>query len=81
VKAILAYAGFPAAIGFLLVPFVAAIAAIPAGIWGAALGHVVLRLRGAVDEPWIVFWAALVAAAALPAVIGYEVWCGALEQR
>jgi len=35
-----------AAIGFIFVPFVAAIAAIPAGIWGLALGHVWLHLRG-----------------------------------
>jgi len=72
VKAILDSGGSGAAVGYLLVPFIAAIAAIPFGIWGAALGHVVLRLRGVVGEPWIVFWTAVVAAAALPAVIGYE---------
>jgi hypothetical protein len=81
VKAILASAGSTAAIGFLFVPFVAAIAAIPVGIWGAALGHVVLRLSGAVGEPWIVFWTALVAAAALPAAVGYEVWRGLTLER
>ena len=63
-----------AVLGFLLVPFIAAIAAIPFGIWGTALGHVVMRLRGVVGEPPIVFWVALVAAAALPAAVGYEVW-------
>ena len=72
VKAILGSAGPAATAGYLLVPFIAAIVAIPCGIWGAALGHVVLRLRGVVGEPWIVFWVALVAAAAVPAAIGYE---------
>ena len=74
VKAILDSGGSEAAVGYLLVPFMAAVAAIPSGIWGAALGHVVLRLRGVVGEPWIVFWTAVIAAAALPAVIGYELW-------
>ena len=74
VKAILDSASANAVLGFLLVPFIAAIAAIPFGIWGAALGHVVMRLRGVVGEPPIVFWVALVAAAALPAAVGYEVW-------
>ena len=40
VKAILGSGGADAAAGYLLVPFIAAIAAIPCGIWGAALGHV-----------------------------------------
>src|SRR5262245_1850377 len=53
VKAILRTGGTDATVGYLLVPFIAAIAAIPCGIWGAALGHVVLRLRGVVREPWI----------------------------
>lgn len=34
-------------------------AAVPVGIWGAALGHVVLHLRGQAAEPKIVFWVAL----------------------
>jgi hypothetical protein len=49
---------------------------VPIGIWGAALGHVVEHLRGRAPEPKIVFWAALVAAASLPAVVASEVWHG-----
>jgi hypothetical protein len=63
-----------AVLGFVLLPLVAAAAAVPAGIWGAALGHVVEHLRGRAAEPKIVFWAALVAAASLPAAAGYEAW-------
>ena len=69
-----------AAFGFILVPLVAAAAAVPMGIWGAALGHVVAHLRGRAAEPKIVFWVALVAALSLPASAGYEIWKGrALE--
>lgn len=70
-----------AAFGFILVPLVAAAAAVPVGLWGAALGHVVAHLRGRAAEPRVVFWVALVAALSLPATVGYEVWKGnALEQ-
>jgi hypothetical protein len=69
-----------AALGFIFVPLVAAAAAVPVGIWGAALGHVVAHLRGRAAEPKIVFWVALVAALSLPATIAYEVRKGkALE--
>ena len=58
---------------------VAATAAVPIGIWGAALGHVVLHLRGRSSEPKILFWVAL-AAALSPAVVGSQIWRGrALE--
>lgn len=73
---ILSHQSSGAAFGFILVPLVAAAAAVPVGIWGAALGHVVAHLRGRAAEPKIVFWAALVAALSLPATIGYEVWKG-----
>ena len=63
-----------AAFGFILVPLIAAAAAVPLAVWGAALGHVVLHLRGLAPEPKAVFWAALVASAALPAVLAYELW-------
>lgn len=53
---------------------IAAAAAVPLAVWGAALGHVVLHLRGRAQEPRIVFWVALAAAAAVPAVLGYELW-------
>ena len=73
-KTILAQGTSAAGLGFVLVPLAAAAAAVPIGIWGAALGHVVLHLRGRAQEPKILFWAALVAAASLPAVVGYEIW-------
>ena len=72
--------GLGAAVAFLLVPLVAAAAAVPVGIWGAALGHVVQHLRGRASEPRIVFWAALAATASLPLVVGLEIGNGkALE--
>ena len=63
-----------AAFGFIFVPLIAAAAAVPLALWGAALGHVVLHLRGRAAEPKAVFWAALVAALAMPAVLAYELW-------
>jgi len=71
-----------AAIGFIFVPFVAAIAAIPAGIWGLALGHVWLHLRGVrhSSHPALLA-AAWVFALAVPAVIGWETWRGLELER
>lgn len=63
-----------ATFGFLLVPFIAAAAAIPAAVWGAALGHVVLHMRGKIRSPRPVLIAAVVAAASLPVTICYELW-------
>jgi hypothetical protein len=63
-----------ATFGFLFVPFIAAAAAIPAGVWGAALGHVVLHMRGKIRSPRPVLIAAFVAAVSLPVTIGYEIW-------
>lgn len=71
---ILADPGSTAAFGFIYVPLVAAVAAIPVALWGAALGHVVLHLRGRATEPKLVFWSALVAALSMPAVLAYELW-------
>jgi hypothetical protein len=62
-----AMAGF----SFVFVPLVAAVVAVPAAVWGAALGHVALHLRGRAPEPKIVFWAALAAAAMPPAALAY----------
>jgi hypothetical protein len=79
-RMILSHPSSSAAFGFVLVPLVAIAVAVPIGIWGAALGHVVLHLRGRAPEPKIVFWAALVAAASLPAALGVEIHHGlALE--
>ena len=75
-RMILSHGSSSAGLGFVLVPFVAAAAAVPIGIWGAALGHVVEHLRGRAPEPRIVLWAALAAAASLPAVVASEVWHG-----
>jgi len=71
---ILADPSATAAFGFIFVPLVAAVAAIPVALWGAALGHVVLHLQGRAPEPKIVFWSALVAALSMPAVLAYELW-------
>ena len=73
---ILSHQGSNAALGFIFVPLVAAAAAVPVGIWGAALGHVVAHLRGRAAEPKVVFWVALAAALSLPATIGTEIWKG-----
>lgn len=71
---ILSHPGAAAGFGLIFVPLIAAAAALPLAVWGAALGHVVLHLRGRAQEPRIVFWVALVAAAAVPAVLAYELW-------
>jgi hypothetical protein len=71
---ILADASSAAAFGFIFVPLVSALTAVPVAVWGAALGHVVLHLQGRAPEPKIVFWVALVAALAMPAVAAYELW-------
>jgi hypothetical protein len=81
VKMILSHGSSTAALGFILVPLVAAAAAVPIGIWGAALGHVIEQLRGRAAEPNIVFWAAVVAAASLPLAVGYEIWTGLSLER
>jgi hypothetical protein len=76
VKSIYASASSTAALGFIYLPLVAAVAAIPVGLWGMALGHAVLRWRGGVQSPPMVFVAALMVAASLPAFIAYEVQRG-----
>lgn len=79
-RMILSQGSAAAGLGFVYLPLVAVAAAVPVGIWGAALGHVVLHLRGRAAEPKIVFWAALVAALSAPAAVGYEIRRGkALE--
>jgi hypothetical protein len=79
-RMIFGYGPASAPLGFVLLPLVAATAAVPVGIWGAALGHVVLHLRGRSSEPKVLFWVALAAALSLPIVVGSEIWRGrALE--
>jgi hypothetical protein len=73
VKGIFASGSSTAALGFITLPLVAALGAIPVAAWGAALGHVVLRWRGAVQSPPMVMVAALAVAAALPAMVAYEI--------
>jgi hypothetical protein len=75
-KMILSHGSSTAGLGFIFLPLVAAAAAVPVAIWGAALGHVVLHLRGRAAEPRILLWVALVAAASLPATVAYEIWSG-----
>ena len=50
------------------------VVALPVGVWGAAVGHVVLHLRGRASEPKALFWSALAAAVSLPAVLAYELF-------
>jgi hypothetical protein len=80
-RMILSHGGSTAGLGFVFLPLVAAAAAVPIGIWGAALGHVVLHLRGRASEPRLVFWAALVAAGSVPGVIAAELWHGKSLER
>ena len=75
-RMILSHGSAGAGLGFVFLPLVAAAAAVPVGIGGAALGPVVAHLRGRAPEPQIGVWAALVAAASLPAVVASEVWHG-----
>ena len=73
VKGIFSSGSSTAALGFITLPLVAALGAIPAAAWGAALGHVVLRWRGSVQSPPMALVAALAVSAALPAALGIEV--------
>jgi len=73
VKGIFASGSSTAALGFIYLPLVAALGAIPVAAWGAALGHVLLRWRGAVQSPPMVLVAALAVTAALPAAVIVEV--------
>lgn len=76
VKGIFSSGSSTAALGFIALPLVAALGAIPVAAWGAALGHVVLRARGAVHSPPMVLVAALAVTAALPATVAYEIQRG-----
>ena len=73
VKGIFSSGSSTAALGFITLPLVAALGAIPVAAWGAALGHVVLRWRGKVQSPPMVLVAALAVAASLPVAVGVEI--------
>ena len=75
-RMIFAYGSASAGLGFVFLPLVAIAVGVPFGVWGAALGHVVLHLRGRAAEPRIFFWVALAAAASLPSVAVHETWKG-----
>ncbi len=81
VKGIFASASSTAAIGFVFVPLIAAAAAVPAGVWGLALGCVSLSLRGARRYDPAVLVMAWVVVLAVPAAIGWEVWRGLALER
>ena len=80
-RMILSHGSSTAGLGFIMLPLVAAAAAVPVAVWGAALGHVVAHLRGRAAEPRIVFWVALIAALSLPAAMGHGVWQGKMLER
>jgi len=71
---ILSQGSAAAGLAFVFVPLAAAAVAVPAAVWGAAVGYVVLHLRGRASEPRIVFWAALMAAILPPAALAWELW-------
>jgi hypothetical protein len=71
---ILSQGSAAAGLAFAFVPLAAAAAAVPAAIWGTALGHVVLHLRGRASEPRAVFWAALIAVILPPAALAWDLW-------
>jgi len=73
VKGIFSSGSSTAALGFITLPLVAALGAIPVAAWGAALGHVVLRWRGRLQSPPMVLVAALAVTAALPVAVGMEI--------
>ncbi len=81
VKGILGSASSTAAIGFLLVPFLAAAAMALAGVWGLALGTVWYALRGAKQTYRAVLLMAWVVALSIPGVVGWKVWEGFALER
>jgi hypothetical protein len=81
VKGVFSSGSSTAAIGLLFVPVDAAIAAAVAALWGAALAHAVLRLRGAQSGQPALLAAAIAVAVALPAWLGYETWRGLALER
>lgn len=81
VKGILASASSTAALGFVFVPFVAIAAALPAGIWGLALGVVVAEIRGKRRSVRAVLIMAWVVSLAVPAVLAWQLRQGLALER
>ena len=81
VKGILGSASSTAAIGFLLVPFIAAAAMALAGVWGLALGTVWHALRGTKQYFRAVLLMAWVVTLSMPGVAGWKVWEGLALER
>ena len=79
-KEILSSASSTAALGFIFVPLVAALAAVPAGLWGFALGCVWFSVTGRQQYFRAVLLMAWLVALGGPAALGWQVWRGlALE--
>ncbi|HZQ72304.1 MAG TPA: hypothetical protein VFB08_05270 [Burkholderiales bacterium] len=81
VKGIFSSSSSTAAIGFVFVPFVAIAAGAVAGVWGLALGHVVLAAAGRVPRVRPLLIVAVLAALSLPAILGREAWQGLALER
>ena len=81
VKGIFGSASSTAAIGFLLVPFIAAAAMALSGVWGLALGTVWHALRGTQRYYRAVLLLAWIVTLSLPAVTGWKVWEGFALER
>ncbi len=81
VKGILGSETPAAALGYIVLPFVAIAAAVPSGIWGLALGYLVACRRGlrrAVRPVLVMAW---IVALAVPAMVSWEVYRGLSLQR
>lgn len=81
IKGILGSASSTAAIGFLLVPFIAAAAMALAGVWGLALGTVWHALRGRKQYYRAVLALAWVVTLSFPGMAGWKVWEGFALER
>jgi hypothetical protein len=76
VKGIFESGSSTAAIGLVLVPFLAIAAMVFAGIWGLALGCVAASLRRAQHYAPALLLSAWIFALAVPAAAGWEAWRG-----
>jgi len=81
VKGIFESGSSTAAIGLVLVPFLAIAAMVFAGIWGLALGCVASSLRRVQHYAPALLLAAWIFALAVPAAAGWEIWRGLALQE